>query len=308
MNYQTIEEIRKQYAKKLNTIFVIVGVTIFAMVFLALFSMSSGMGFLYIISIAFIAMIITIIALSISANKLEKQYKNAYKSYFVGQALNRTFTNIQYDHDKGITKEELAATGMMRLGSIYNSNDYVSAKYHDVSLRQADVDIKERYTDSKGNTYYITIFRGRWMVFEFPKTFSFRLQVIQKKFTAGKKAAKNKETGRNLKRISTESITFDREFMVFAEDDFEAYYLLDPAFIDHIEQLAASQKGKIMLCFKDNQLHVAVFDGKDAFEPPSPFKTIDETTETAKIEQEIKTITDYVDFLKLDHKLFSKQK
>ena len=110
-----------------------------------------------------------------------------------------------------------------------------------------------------------------------------------------------------MKKISTESITFDREFTVLAEDDFEAYYLLDPAFIDHIEQLANAQKGKIMLCFKDNQLHVAVYDGKDAFEPPSPMKEVDEKVEFAKTAQDIKTITDYVDFLKLDRKLFSTQ-
>lgn len=307
MNLETIEELRRKYANKLIGIFVTMFIGIILMLFAALIIFSSGSVGELIAGFCWLVPIIIIVTLSVLASKDAKKYKDAYKTYFVNQSINQCFTDIQYDHDKGIQKEELKSTGMIRLGSIYRSNDYLSAKYHDVALHQADVDTKEEYTDSKGNTYYVTIFKGRWIVFEFPKPFTFRLQVVQKHFGASKKAGKNHETGRKLKRISTESITFDNEFTVLAEDDFEAYYLLDPAFIDHIEQLAAGQNGKIMLCFKDNQLHVAVYDGKDAFEPPSPFKKIDESAEFAKTKQGIKTITDYVDFLKLDRKLFSKQ-
>ena len=59
-----------------------------------------------------------------------------------------------------------------------------------------------------------------------------------------------------------------------------------------------------MLCFIDNKLHVAINDNKDAFEPPRPFKPINEQAENEKIYQDIKTITDYIEFLKLDRKLF----
>lgn len=237
-----------------------------------------------------------------------KTYKHLYKTYFVEQSLKQHFTEVQYNHEAGMPKTEIQSTGMMRMGSIYSSNDLFSGKYHDVSLKQADVHIQEEYTDSDGNTQYVTIFKGRWMIFEFPKPFTFRLQVVQKRFGAAKKANKNEKTGRKLKRISTESITFDEKFKIYAEDDFEAYYLLDPAFIDHIEKLSEQHGGKLMLCFIDNKLHVAFYNNKDAFETPNPLKKLDEATESAKINQEIKVITDYVDFLKLDHKLFEKPK
>ena len=60
-----------------------------------------------------------------------------------------------------------------------------------------------------------------------------------------------------------------------------------------------------MLCFVDNKLHVGLHDNKDAFEPPSPLKKLDEKKETEKIYNELKTITDFVDFLKLDKKIFT---
>lgn len=310
MDFQTLETARKEYAKRIKRLFIPVAIMLVVMVFGSLLSgaLTGGGRFfspLTLVAVVFIITTILLIIFAFTIQKYAKAYKSAYKTYFVSQTLGKVFTDVQYDHTAGIQKEVLKNTGMVRLGNVYSSNDYFTAKYHDVALRQADVDIKERYTDSDGNTHYITIFKGRWMIFEFPKPFSFRLQVIQKHFNAGKKAGKDRETGRKLKKISTESITFDKEFTVLAEDDFEAYYILDPAFIDHIEQLAAGQKGRIMLCFKDKELHVAINNGKDAFEAPSPFKTIDETAEFTKIAGEVKTITDYVDYLKLDRKLFT---
>lgn len=308
---EEIEAVRKRYAKKLILIVVpaiiilLLAVIIAPLSYTAAFNNSmTRFNPMPIVVIGFIASLILAIVSYFTTRKDAKTYKNLYKSYFVAKSLSEVFTDVKYNHEMGMPKEVLKSTEMIRTGDIYQSNDYLTAKYHDVALSQADVTIQERHTDSDGNTTYVTIFKGRWVVYEFPKKFDFRLQVVQKWFTASKKASKNPETGRKFKKISTESPTFNQKFRIYAEDDFEAFYLLDPAFIDHIEQLSNSQKGKIMLCFKDNQLHIAIYDKKDAYEPPSPFKVIDEAKEFAKVKDEIKTITDYVDFLKLDRKLF----
>ena len=142
------------------------------------------------------------------------------------------------------------------------------------------------------------------MVFEFPKKFNFRLEVVQKHFGSNLIPKKNSKTGRKIEKISTESTTFNQKFKVYAEDGFEAYYILDPTIIDQIEKLSDSYKGKLLLCFIDNKLHVGVYDNHDAFEPPSHLKKIDENAEMQEVNQEIKTITDFVEFLKLDRKLF----
>lgn len=313
MNLEELENTRKSYAKKLIIVMIPAAIIfVIAMIVAVAFILNpSGSGALsdsiMILPIGFfLAMFLAIVGILV-IRKDARNYKNMYKSYFVEQSLRKCFTDVQYNHEAGMPAEEISSTGMMRLGSDYSSNDLFTGKYHDVNIKQADVHMQDEYTDSDGHTHYVTIFKGRWMIFEFPKPFTFRLQVIQKWFGgAAKKAKKDKETGRKLKRISTESITFDKKFKIFAEDDFEAYYLLDPAFIDHIEQLSAQNKGKLMLCFIDNKLHVAFYDNKDAFEAPNPLKQIDEAKEFTKISQEIKVITDYVDFLKLDHKLFEK--
>lgn len=308
---EELEQTRKRYAKKLF---------MFAtppLIFLLIAAICAPLSFAYysgetlpinpvlLTSISLILLVISAIISYFITRKDAKHYKNLYKSHFIAGSLNEIFTDVEYNHDLGMPKEVLKSTDMIRTGDIYSSNDYFSAKYHDVNMQQADVLIQEEHTDSDGNTSYVTIFRGRWATFEFPKKFEFRLQVVQKWFGANKKASRHSVTGRKPQKIATESPTFNKKFKVYADDGFEAYYILDPAFIDHIEKLSSNQKGKIMLCFNDNKLHVALYDKKDAFEPPTPLKAIDEKKEFSKVKNEIKAVTDFVDYLKLDRKLFT---
>ena len=314
MKPQNIEKERKELSKiskilfMISLAFFIIGF-LAGIIILAAVHTTNQENASTLVKICFFLAVLVALAATEEYVRAEKKYKKLYKSYFVEQSLKKVFTDVKYEHESGIPAEEVYLTGMMKKGNLFSSNDLITAKYHDVSFKQADITIEQEYIDADDEeNQKRTIYKGRWMVFEFPKEFTFRLQVVQKWFGASKKAGKNSVTGRKLKRISTESITFDEKFNVYAEDDFEAYYLLDPAFINHIEQLSEKQEGRIMLCFIFNKLHVAIFDKKDAFEAPSIFKRIDEAAEFAKINKEIKTITDYVDFLKLDHKLFQKPK
>ena len=223
------------------------------------------------------------------------------------QNLRKTFTDLSYDHQAGLARNLLDLTGMINTGDRYSSNDYTSGKYKNVAFHQSDVHIETRYTDSDGGTYYATIFRGRFMIFEFPKQFNFKLEIVGRSFYAYKKPGKNAKTGQKAQKIATESNEFNRMFRVFGQDGFEAYYILDPAFMVKIMDIATMHKDRVLFAFFENQLIIGLDDGKDSFEPPSPLKKIDETKESAKATQYIKTITDFVDQLSLDRKLFTNQ-
>lgn len=307
MDFNTLEAARQDYAHKLRIFYGVTGAVFALAAILVILSInSSSRGIQSVLWIVFVLMLIAIcgVGIFIYQSGARARYHQLYKAYFVETALRQTFTDIQYDHALGMPKSVLSSTGMIQTGDKYQSNDFTSGKYKNVAFAQADVTIKEEHTDNDGNTYYVTIFRGRWLTFEFPKPFTFRLQIVQKHFRATKKFAKDKATMRRVEKLSTESTTFDQKFRVYSEDGFEAYYILDPAFIDRIEQLSAASQGKLLLCFIGNKLHVAIDDKKDAFEPPSPFRPINQQAESAKVRQDIKAITDLVDFLKLDRKLF----
>ena len=305
---ETVETIRKNYAKQFKRLLytsliilaVIIAVTTGAIILLrekTVLNVSSCISlgfFIFIVPFSILAIVFY--------RKTEDQktkYKKAYKAYYVGATLEKIFTDIHYDHEKGMPISAPESTGIIRTGNSYKSNDLVIGKYKGTEFMQADVEIARETEDTSHK-----IFKGRWMTFTFPKPFLHRLAVVDKKYYRRIIPVVSADENSGFRKIETESQTFNKKFITYAEDGFEAYYLLDPAFIEQTENLSNIHKGKILLVFSGDMLHVAIDDNNDAFEPPSILKPIDEQKEIEKIMNEIKIITNFVDYLKLNRKMF----
>ncbi len=256
----------------------------------------------------FFALTLSLVVATVATGKLSKEYKKEFKNFFVLKALNQYFTDLEYDPNRGMPAQVIANTHMMYMGDRYHSNDYISAKYKGIAFQQADVHIEEEHesTDSDGHThtYYVTIFKGRWMIFDFNKTFKANVQISQKGFGNSyvNKYWGNKEN--RFKKVQMESEEFNKKFNVYAQSEHDAFYIITPSFMQRIQKLDDENKGKLLFCFIDNKLHIGLFDGKDAFEPKSVFKKIDEEQIISEISEDIKAITQFVDELSLENNLF----
>ncbi len=233
----------------------------------------------------------------IANHKLAAEYKSLYKSVFVEKALMDSFPGCTYKMDAGIDESELSTTCMVDTGDVYHSEDLVSGEYHGLKFKQADVLIREREEDNEGHTSYRTIFMGRWAVFDIKKDFQFKLAVVGKGF--GVASLRSRDKIHKFRRITLESDAFHNRFGVYAEDGFEAFYLLDPAFLERIEKLGEAHGSRVALFFVGGKLHIAVDNRSNAFEAASINKPIDVDAEAARVKADIKLITDVVDNLKL---------
>ncbi|MBP5674752.1 DUF3137 domain-containing protein [Candidatus Saccharibacteria bacterium] len=299
MNYEDLEKIRSEYKKKVDQAkskcFTIWLVVISAALFIAIMS-RNGLAVFFAFSLQATIMIgiggflyTTFHTRNDSAN-----YRKAYKAYFVSDALSKTFSEYNFNSEKGIDKFEIQKIGMMNTGDRFMSNDLVTGKYKGNSFKQSDVHIENESTDSDGNTTYTTIFKGRWIIFDFKKDLHKKLAVVGKGFNGAMASKRN-----GFKEIKLESADFHQHFNVYTQDGFEAYYVLDPAFMERTMALAEKHQDNVFLAFTDGQLHIGVHDGKDSFEPPSYKNPIDEAKEKSITHEEIKVITDIVDNLKL---------
>lgn len=307
MIFQDVESARQKYLEKRRRIwrrgFIILLIAALAALVIIITNYHSNFSYLLGagVFIAFFGLTAIAIVAALATSKDSALYRKAYKAYFVQQTLAATFTDLRYNHAAGLDRALLRATGMISTGDVYRSNDLTMAKYKDVKFIQADAHIQTESTDSDGHTTYVTIFKGRFMIFEFPKKFDHRLELIGKHFgSSARIPGKNPTTGRKMSRISTESTDFNHAFKTYGEDGFEAYYLLDPAFIERVTAISTANNNKILLGFLDNTLLIGLNNGKDSFEPPSPRHPLDEKTELQKVLSDIKLITDFVDLLRLD--------
>lgn len=257
------------------------------------------------IPLAFIIMIIGIVFTAIFSASPTKKFTSEYKKTLVFSALKSIFTDLTYEPEQGLAKSIIENTGMMDLGDRYSSNDYISGKYNNVDVVQADVHIEKKTESRNSNgttdTQWYTIFQGRWMVFDFNKSFKYNLQVCQKGFYNS--IVNNWGNNIKFKKVALEEQEFNKQFKVYAQNEQEAFYILTPTMMEKIKKLSNSINGKILLCFIDNKLHVGIENDDDAFEP-SIFVKVDEASAKEKILKDIKLITDFIDELDLDNDLF----
>jgi hypothetical protein len=258
------------------------------------FGFTSNLFIIFITTIHFFiwSLVITFIYNALTNGKNITEYRNAYKNYFISSTFNKIFTDVQYAHDKGMPRTEISETGIMWMGDRYSSNDYTVAKYKGIAFTQADVHIEERHRDSDGDVHYSTIFRGRYVTFELKKKFTKRLLVTSKSFFAS-------IHDKTFRKIELESTEFNKHFSVYAQDGFEAFYLLDPAIMERIEKLNEMNGGKVMVCFYNQKMHIAINNHADSFEPAPVNQPIDEKAEFDKVMNDIKVITDIVDEVRL---------
>lgn len=202
-------------------------------------------------------------------------------------------------------------TGMMNMGDRYTSEDYISATYKDVGFIQADVHIQSEETDvdSHGNRtkYYVTIFKGRWMIFEFNKKFKADVQISQKGFSNSRVGSLFSKKEERFKKVKLESETFNKKFNVFAQDEHDAFYIITPSLMTRLEKLVSEVKGKFLFCFVDNLLHIGLDNRKDSFEPPSVFRKFDEKEIISNVLRDIKPIITLIEELNLDNDLFRRE-
>lgn len=256
----------------------------------------------------FIILVVGIIITASAKSKPTKEFIKAFKEVFVKKSLENVFTNLVYEPEKGLNSSVIANTRMMNMGDRYSSNDYVSGKYKNINIVQADVHIEEEHetTDSDGHTSrtWVTIFKGRWMVFDFNKVFKANIQVCQKGF--GNARISNWGAQIKYKKVMMEDQAFNNSFKTYAQDEHEAFYILTPSLMERIKKLTNNISGKLLFCFVDNKLHIGIQNGKDSFEH-SIYKEINEEQVINEISKDIKLITDFVDELSLDNTLFRRE-
>lgn len=265
-----------------------------------------GIGYFYslqnivIISIGAAITFISLISYAAVGSQLinedYKTFNKEFKRLYVVDALKKVFKNVKYTPEYGFTKEEVRKNGALYTGDRFYSNDFISGTYKNIKFAQSDVHVqkKEETTDKDGNksTYYVTIFRGRLMVFNFNKNFKYNLKVSRGRYV-----------GYNEHVVKMEDEEFNKMFTVVAQSDIEAFYILTPHFMKRIKDIQNKMKGSINFTFTNNKLYVAVNNGEDSFEW-SMYREIDDKEVEKQLISEIKLITDFVDELDLENDLF----
>lgn len=305
MDTKDLKDIQNEVLKKSKIIDTVIFI-IWAIIMFLLYKKGVNLQAFFFVTV--FMMVIRMFIKYIFLNKQITEFNNGFKNKYVLSSLNKIFTDLKYFPDRGLDYSVIANTRMMDMGDRYSSNDYFEGKYKNVNVKQADVHIEEEQqtTDSDGHTTttWVTIFEGKWMIFDFNKTFTANVQVSQKGF--GNSRVNNWGEKNKYKKVEMEDTEFNKMFKIYAQNEHDAFYILTPALMEKIKNLARTVSGKLLLCFINNELHIGLYNYKDSFEH-SVYKKIDEEKINDDISKDIKIITNFVDELDLDNSLFRRE-
>lgn len=249
-------------------------------------------------TLSFLILVLIIIALRGGTHRLNEnnkeyqKYQKMFKNLVVTEALKEMFEDVETDYDKGIPKEIIKETEILKLNSIYTAEDYHKGKYKNINFECSDVLIQHIDLTNKEDKL-ITDFIGQWYIFDFNKKIN------------GKIIIRKAETDDQLKPnyIQIEDPEFNKYFSIFSEDRHSAYYVLTPNFMEKIKKLD-NEYAQINICIFDNKIQIGVnYTRKDLFEV-GYHKQIDYTEAKEYIKSQLNDIINIIDILNLDNDLY----
>lgn len=273
------------HARKQVMIRQVVGIGLIMMSFLSIFMFNMGI-------VIPIGVVILVAIFFFNSN----QYKKLYKETIVQGVYQNMFDKVTYRSEQGFEKEWVREQCLISMGNRYSSDDYLSGFYKGVHFVRSDVTMQDHRSSGK-SSYTVTLFKGQWMVFDFPKVFQSYTKVVEKEFL---NSGKPSIFSMSVDKIETENVAFNQLFGIYTTNEHDAFYLLTPHFMEKLMDIEKRYSGKMTVGFINGKLHLLLYTNENAFEPP----IFEEVTEKDAFicEQQAKIICEIIDCLDLYRK------
>lgn len=224
---------------------------------------------------------------------LSKTFKNKY----LRDLISKTFNNAEYYPDRGIDKNRVYATNLVKKADRYHAEDLIKGNFDGVGFETCDLKLEEkhvRHTKNGTQVYYVTYFLGRFFEFEFPKEFKSKIIVTESGLSTWFSS---------FKKIELESVEFNKKFKTYTLNEHDAFYVLTPHLMESLLELERSNPGTIALLFTGKKLNIAINNNRNTFEI-SLFRKIDMSI-INELQHDLNVIKDIVLELKLNRNIFT---
>ena len=223
-------------------------------------------------------------------------YIEEYKNWLCNQVVRSVFDVEEYDPSRGFPERFVNETNLLPSGLFVNTDDYIKGSYNDIPFERSDVHV-ETLTYSGKRVRRVTLFLGTWTIFTVAKPIS-KLVIIREKKFWGSLGFERKTASGNYKaeRVKLESILFNDDFEVFSEDEEEAFYVLNPAFMEKMSKLERAVEGHMIVAVIKDKIHV-IFDTRKNILKPRLFDS-NPKIEFDLMAKELQHITLIADLLK----------
>ena len=300
---QEMETLEQQRRRSVAGCLIVIGILSAVAFFLILPILAAGQP------VFLIFLLVGTVVLSAGAFKLfTSGYRQDFKHSVIRRLIEFLEPGLRYHPEQGIGKEQFRAADVFQHRiDRYKSEDIVQGRIGQTDVVFSEV-FAEYKTGSGKDTTWHTIFNGLFFIGDFHKHFHSRTVVLPDKAEKLFGALGQKMQAWNPSRsalIKLEDPEFEREFVVYGDDQIEARYILSPSLMERITAFRRKMGGEVHLAFVGSRVFVAVSKKEDWFEPllwgSADFSTL--LTYAAQL----RLATDIVEDLNLNTRIWTKE-
>lgn len=239
-------------------------------------------------------------------------YKNRFKQEVVGASLSAVDQSLTLEPYKGILESEFRFSQLFSTDpDRYHTEDLVCGNGGKTQFYFAEVHAEyktETQTKNGRQVSWHDILKGIIFVADFNKNFNGVTIVRPKDFGSSVSAwfSKNVFSFGDKNVVELENDAFNKNFVVYSNDQVEARYILTPAMMERISNLNDRSAYTVSLSFINSNMYIAFPLDKNYFEPPV-FKTLLNPDLLADDMSVLKFMYDIVKELDLNTRIWTKR-
>ena len=243
------------------------------------------------------------------------KYKKEFKTFLIRPLIRIIDSNLSFDPEKHVSRKHVENSNIIqrKIDKLGGSN-YIHGYIDDVKIEFSDILAQKAHRttseDFGKRTQYTNIFKGLFIVCEFNKEFHGETIILQD--SAQKifgDLIGNWFQSQNIKRgelVKLDNIAFEKEFVVYSNDQIEARYILSPSLMEKIILLRSRSKNDLSISFRNNNIFIVLHNNKYSFEP-TLFRSLLKHTVAMEYIETLRLAIGIVKELKLNQKIWSKR-
>ncbi len=242
-----------------------------------------------------------------------KMKVNGYTSLFKDQVIEKLVEfvggDLIYNKLGTINKYEYKTSSLFpQKIDRYRGDDLVVGKVDGVDIRFSEIHSEVKKKGNKGEEYWQSIFKGLFFIADFNKNFNGKTIIIpdnSEKFLGSFSHFFQSFSSRG-ELIMMDNLEFEKEFIVYSDDQIEARYILSHSLMSSILEYKKILNKNIYISFVNSNIYIAISFKEKLFEPKI-YKKVTNFDEIKFYFQILSLTTDIVKYLNLNRKIWSKR-
>lgn len=234
---------------------------------------------------------------------LIRKYVTNFKKIIISDIASFIDSSLSFVENVEYSLSEINDTNLFS-----KTPDYIHVSdYFEGKIGQTQVSFCELNLSKKSGKHSETIFNGLYFIADCNKDFKGKTTVrpdFAEKNLGRLGAFFQQKTNSNIVRL--ENIDFEKEFVVYSDDQIEARYLISPALMERILDFRKKTGHEISISFVNTNLHIAISYSRNLFEP-KVFETIINYGEIEQYYKDLMFFIEIVEDFNLNNRIWTKE-